>query len=114
MISDSLASAAQLTIAIAEALWAVRGLWTLLIVLLLWRLTLHTREVAMYFRSRRLLSEQRHLLALTGRLAEQFDDVSDDRKAHADLDRRHRRIQHRLRTLDRILGTSSLERAGSL
>jgi hypothetical protein len=110
---DSLASAAGLTITIAEALWAARGLWALLIVLLLWRLTLHTREVAMYFRSRRLLSEQRRLLALTGRLAEQFDDVSDDRKAHADLDKRHRRIQHRLRALDRTLGVSSLDRASA-
>jgi hypothetical protein len=107
------ASAAGLTIAIAEALWAVKGIWALLILLLLWRLTLHTREAAMYFRSRRLLSEQRRLLALTDQLEEQFEDVSDNRKAHADLDKRHRRIQHRLRALDRTLGWSSLDRASS-
>ena len=112
-MSDSLASAAGLTLTIAEALWAARGVWALLVVVLLWRLTLHTREAAMYFRSRRLLSEQRHLLALTGRLEEQLDDASDDRKTHADLDKRHRRVQHRLRTLDRTLGSSSLERASS-
>ena len=111
---DSLASAAGLTITIAEALWAVRGLWVLLVVLLLWRLTLHTREVALYFKSRRLVSEQRRLLALTGKLEEQFDEVSDDGKAYADLDKRHRQIQHRLRTLDRSLGASSRERASSL
>jgi hypothetical protein len=112
-MSDSLASAAGLTLTIAEALWAARGMWALLAVVLLWRLTLHTREVAMYFRSRRLQSEQRRLLTLADRLEEQLDDVSDERKTRAGLDKRHRRLQHRLRTLDRTLGPSSLDRASS-
>jgi hypothetical protein len=112
-MSDWLVPGTELTVAIAEALWAARGMWANLIILVLvWRLTLHTREVALYFRSRRLLSEQRHLLRVASRLAEQFgSSVADDPRVDADLEKRLRRVQDRLRRLDRMLGWSSLERA---
>jgi hypothetical protein len=111
-MSDWLVPGTQLTVAIAEALWAARGMWAnLIILLLLWRLTLHTREVAIYFRARRLLSEQRHLLRVASRLADHFGShLSDDPKVDADVDKRLRQVQDRLRTLDRKLGWSSLAR----
>jgi hypothetical protein len=114
-MSDWLVPGTQLTVAIAEALWATRGMWAnLLILLLVWRLTLHTREVARHFRSRRLLSEQRHLLRVASRLADQFgSSVSDDPKADANLEKHLRKVQDRLRWLDRMLGWASLERVPS-
>jgi hypothetical protein len=112
-MSDWLVPGTELTVTIAEALWAARGMWANLIILVLvWRLTFHTREVALYFRSRRLLSEQRHLLSVASRLADQFgSSVNDDPRADADLEKRLRKVQDRLRRLDRMLGWSSLERA---
>lgn len=113
-MSDWLVTASALTIVIADALWEARGTWAILIILiLLWRLTLHTREVALYLQVRRLLAEQRRLLKLASALEDQFgSDISDDRKGYADLEKRLGKIQRRLRTLDRALGWSSLERSG--
>jgi hypothetical protein len=112
-MSDWHVTATGLTIVIADALWAARGMWAnLLILLLVWRLTLQTREVALYFRARRLLSEQRRLLRVASSLEDQFgSNVSDDDKEHADLEKSLGKVQHRLRKLDRILGWSSLERS---
>jgi hypothetical protein len=114
-MSDWLVPGTQLTVAIAKALWTALGMWANLIILLLvWRLTLHTREVAQYVRSRRLLSEQRHLLKVASRLADQFEShSSDDPKVDADVEKRLRQVQDRLRKLDRKLGWSSLERLPS-
>ena len=114
-MSDWLVPGTQLTVAIAEALWAARGMWANLIILLLvWRLTLHTREIAMYFRSRRLLSEQRHLLNVASRLADQLGShLSDDPTVDADLEKSLRQVQDRLQKLDRMLGWLSLERVPS-
>ena len=112
-MADTFAPAARLMIAIAEALWAARGLWAFLGVLLLWRLTLHTREVALYFRARRLAAEQRRLVTLATTLEDRLDDVGDDRKAHAALERQHRRIRQRLHALERVLSGASLDRAGA-
>jgi hypothetical protein len=114
-MADWLVIPTGLTIAIAEALWAARGMWASLIALLLvWRLTLHTREIARYFRTRRLLSEQRRLLALAHTLADQMDgDVGGYPRADAEREKHLRRVQRRLEKLDRALGWSSLERADS-
>lgn len=106
-MSDWLVTATGLMLAIADGLWAARGLWALIVLALVWRLTLHTREIALYFQTRRLQSEQRRLLSLASSLADQF---GDDPKGDVDLEKRLRRIQQRLRKLDRALGWSSLDR----
>jgi hypothetical protein len=101
-MSDWLVTTSGLAIVIADALWEARDIWpNLIILVLLWRLTLHTREVALYSRARRLLPEQRRLLKLASTLEDQFGSgIGDDRK-----------LQHRLQELNRILGWSSLERS---
>jgi hypothetical protein len=97
--------------AVLDALWEARGAWADLIVLLLvWRLTLHTREIARYVRARRLRLEQRHLQGIAAGLESRLDSGADGGGEHAALERRLARAHRRLRKLDRVLGASSLDR----